>query len=84
MAERTLHDPVHDGAPAPCIPTASSSMIGTASSRSRLTKALPIWGYGFCERRCEPEGSVCERLGGSLRRECLDFLIPFNQRHLQE
>jgi transposase InsO family protein len=27
--------------------------------------------------------SVCERLGGSLRRECLDFLIPFNERHLQ-
>ena len=24
-----------------------------------------------------------ERLGGSLRRECLDFLIPFNERHLQ-
>jgi hypothetical protein len=22
-------------------------------------------------------------LGGSLRRECLDFLIPFNERHLQ-
>src|SRR5215471_21394069 len=27
--------------------------------------------------------AVCERLGGSLRRECLDFLIPFNERHLQ-
>jgi transposase InsO family protein len=26
---------------------------------------------------------VCERLGGSLRRECLDFLIPFNERHLR-
>src|SRR5215831_13614326 len=37
------------------IPTASSSMIGTASSRSRWTKALPIWGYGFCERRREPQ-----------------------------
>ena len=24
---------------------------------------------------------VCEQLGGSLRRECLDFLIPFNERH---
>jgi putative transposase len=26
---------------------------------------------------------VCERVGGSLRRECLDFLIPFNERHLR-
>jgi putative transposase len=24
---------------------------------------------------------MCERLGGSLRRGCLDFLIPFNERH---
>ena len=27
--------------------------------------------------------SVCERFGGSLRRECLDFLIPFSERHLK-
>ena len=27
--------------------------------------------------------SVCERLGGSLRRECLDFLIPINEHHLK-
>ena len=27
--------------------------------------------------------SVCERLGGSLRRECLDCLLPGNERHLQ-
>src|SRR5262245_50210748 len=27
--------------------------------------------------------SVCERFGGTLRRECLDFLIPFNERHLK-
>ena len=33
--------------------------------------------------RAPKANSVCERLGGSLRRECLDFLIPFNQRHLQ-
>jgi transposase InsO family protein len=24
--------------------------------------------------------SVCERFGGTSRRECLDFLIPFNER----
>ena len=27
--------------------------------------------------------AVCERLGGSLRRECLDYLIPINERHLK-
>lgn len=26
---------------------------------------------------------ACERLGGSLRRECLDFVIPLNERHLK-
>ena len=31
-----------------------------------------------------PQGSsVCERYGGTLSRECLDFLIPFNERHLR-
>ena len=33
--------------------------------------------------RAPKANSVCERLGGTLRRECLDFLIPFHQRHLQ-
>jgi hypothetical protein len=27
--------------------------------------------------------SLCERFGGSLRRECLDFLILFHARHLK-
>jgi hypothetical protein len=27
--------------------------------------------------------SVCERFGGTLRREYLDFLIPLNERHLK-
>jgi putative transposase len=31
-----------------------------------------------------PKGnSLCERFGGTLRRECLDFLIPLNERHLR-
>jgi transposase InsO family protein len=33
--------------------------------------------------RAPKANSVCERLGGSLRRECLDLLLPFNERHLQ-
>jgi transposase InsO family protein len=26
--------------------------------------------------------SICERVLGTLRRECLDFMIPLNERHL--
>jgi transposase InsO family protein len=33
--------------------------------------------------RAPQANSVCERFGGTLRRECLDFLIPFNERHLR-
>jgi transposase InsO family protein len=33
--------------------------------------------------RAPKANAMCERVGGSLRRECLDFLIPFNERHLQ-
>lgn len=33
--------------------------------------------------RAPRANAVCERLGDSLRRECLDFLIPFNERHLK-
>jgi transposase InsO family protein len=33
--------------------------------------------------RAPKANAVCERLGGSLRRECLDLLLPFNERHLQ-
>ena len=33
--------------------------------------------------RAPRANAVCERLGGSLRRECLDFLIPINERHLK-
>ena len=33
--------------------------------------------------RAPMANAVCERLGGSLRRECLHFLILFNEGHLQ-
>jgi putative transposase len=33
--------------------------------------------------RAPKANSICERLGGSLRRECLDLLIPFHERHLK-
>jgi transposase InsO family protein len=33
--------------------------------------------------RAPMANSACERFGGTLRRECLDFLIPLNERHLK-
>jgi transposase InsO family protein len=33
--------------------------------------------------RAPKANSLCERFGGTLRRECLDFVIPFNERHLK-
>src|SRR5262245_48779511 len=33
--------------------------------------------------RAPKANSVCERFGENLRRECLDFVIPFGERHLK-
>ena len=33
--------------------------------------------------RAPKANSVCERFGGTLRRECLDFLIPVHERYLK-
>jgi putative transposase len=34
--------------------------------------------------RAPTANAVCERLVGTIRRECLDFLIPFGERHLKQ
>ena len=33
--------------------------------------------------RAPTANAYCERLVGTMRRECLDFVIPLNERHLQ-
>jgi len=33
--------------------------------------------------RCPKANSVCERVIGTIRRECLDWLIPLSERHLR-
>ncbi len=34
--------------------------------------------------RCPQANAICERVLGTLRRECLDFLIPLTEHHLQQ
>ena len=34
--------------------------------------------------RAPKANAACERLVGTIRRECLDFLIPFGERHLKQ
>lgn len=44
-------------------------------------------GFGLRVLRIPPQSpkanAFCERLVGTMRRECLDFLIPLNERHLR-
>jgi putative transposase len=45
-------------------------------------------GFGLKVLKSPPRSpqanAYCERLIGTLRRECLDFLIPLNERHLRQ
>src|SRR5215813_15389277 len=34
--------------------------------------------------RCPQANAICERVLGTLRRECLDFLIPLTEHHLRQ
>src|ERR1700737_3514200 len=51
----------------------------------RLDKAVTDLGVRVLRTpvRAPMANSICERFGGTLCRECLDFLIPLNERHLR-
>lgn len=48
---------------------------------------LALQGFGVSPirtpARSPKANAFCERLIGTIRRECLDYLIPFNERHLR-
>ena len=48
----------------------------------RSVKALGVT-FRRTSVRAPKANAICERFGGSLRRECLDFVIPLNERHLK-
>jgi len=52
---------------------------------SEIDSALKTMGLGILKTpfRAPQANAFCERLVGSIRRECLDFLIPLNERHLR-
>ena len=52
---------------------------------SGLDSALTEMGLSILKTpfRAPPTNAFCERLIGTIRRECLDFLIPINERHLR-
>jgi len=51
-----------------------------------LDKAVTAMGVRILKTpvRAPKANAVCERLVGTIRRECLDFLIPFGERHLKQ
>jgi transposase InsO family protein len=50
-----------------------------------LDKAVTAMGVRILRTpvRAPKANAYCERLVGTIRRECLDFLIPFGERHLK-
>lgn len=54
---------------------------------AELDQAL-VQGFGSRVLRTPPQSpqanAFCERLVGTIRRECLDFMIPLNERHLRQ
>jgi putative transposase len=50
-----------------------------------LDQAVADMGVRVLRRpvRAPTANAICERFGGTLRRECLDFVIPLTERHLK-
>ena len=62
-------------------------MTGTASLRSTWTIRSERWPSRSCTHRSEVRSpkanAICERVVGTIRRECLDWVIPLSEAHLR-
>jgi hypothetical protein len=61
----------------------SGSASGFAQDGSQVSQGFGMWVLKTPVRAPKANAS-CERLIGTIRRECLDFLIPINERHLRK
>jgi len=69
----------------PCFPCHSDRRESVSAKFSRdVDSALNGFGVHVLKTpvRAPKANAFCERVIGTIRRECLDFLIPFNERHL--
>ena len=66
-------------------PIGSCSTTGTVSIQSELDPALKAMDLKILKTPFQaPQANAsCERLISTVRRRCLDFLIPLNERHLR-
>jgi len=66
------------------IPTNLSFTITIRSFSASLDAALSDSGVRILRTpvQAPTANAYCERLVGKIRRECLDYLIPVNERHL--
>jgi transposase InsO family protein len=61
-------------------------MIATASSQSILDESVQRLGLRVLKSppRSPTANAICERVIGTIRRECLDWLIPLSEAHLRQ
>jgi|SRR5262252_537128 len=64
----------------------SSLRLRDGTERDRVDRSLAAMGLTVLRTpvRAPQANAFCERLVGTIRRECLDFLVPLNERHLRD